>query len=102
METRSYRSAHQTYLRVSVQSFPPREPPPFSDRRQTNMNRTAAGEMRTCAYVKISGLPNRARASLSAATQNPAVSVFDSRQDSCAYRLCHPNVLPMETAEPKD
>src|SRR5271169_3418556 len=28
------------------------------------------------------GLPNRARASLSAATQNPAVSVFDSRQDS--------------------
>jgi hypothetical protein len=46
------------------------------------MNRTAAGEMRTCAYVKISGLPNRARASLSAATQNPAVSVFDSRQDS--------------------
>src|ERR1700719_406589 len=28
------------------------------------------------------GLPNRARASLSASTQNPAVSVFDSRQDS--------------------
>src|SRR5271155_2378076 len=28
------------------------------------------------------GLPNRASASLSASTQNPAVSVFDSRQDS--------------------
>jgi hypothetical protein len=28
------------------------------------------------------GLPNRARASLSASTQNPAASVFDSRQDS--------------------
>src|SRR5580704_8567388 len=28
------------------------------------------------------GLPNRARASLSASTQNPAVSVFDSRHDS--------------------
>src|SRR6478736_3897657 len=28
------------------------------------------------------GLPNRARTSLSASTQNPAVSVFDSRQDS--------------------
>ena len=28
------------------------------------------------------GLPNRTRASLSASTQNPAVSVFDSRQDS--------------------
>src|SRR5712675_3530512 len=28
------------------------------------------------------GLPNRARASLSASTQNPAVSVFDSRQNS--------------------
>src|SRR5215469_6803937 len=28
------------------------------------------------------GLPNRARAALSATTQNPAVSVFDSRQDS--------------------
>src|SRR4030081_3412591 len=28
------------------------------------------------------GLPNRPRASLSASTQNPAVSVFDSRQDS--------------------
>jgi hypothetical protein len=32
--------------------------------------------------LKMSGLPNRARASLSASTQNPAVSVFDSRQDS--------------------
>src|ERR1700730_3995193 len=30
----------------------------------------------------MSGLPNRARASLSASTQNPAVRVFDSRQDS--------------------
>src|SRR5437763_2486148 len=28
------------------------------------------------------GLPNRTRAALSASTQNPAVSVFDSRQDS--------------------
>src|SRR5436853_622522 len=28
------------------------------------------------------GLPNRASASLNASTQNPAVSVFDSRQDS--------------------
>src|SRR5947209_20070907 len=28
------------------------------------------------------GLPNRARASLSASTQNPVVSVFDSRQDN--------------------
>jgi hypothetical protein len=28
------------------------------------------------------GLPNRASASLSASTQNPAVSVFDSRHDS--------------------
>jgi len=32
--------------------------------------------------LKISGLPNRASASPSAATQNPAVSVFDSRQDN--------------------
>ena len=30
----------------------------------------------------MTGLPNRPRASLSASTQNPAVSVFDSRQDS--------------------
>jgi hypothetical protein len=22
--------------------------------------------------------------------------------DRCAYRLCHPNVVPMETAEPSD
>src|SRR5213082_2275445 len=28
------------------------------------------------------GLPNRARASLSASTQNPAVSVFERRQNS--------------------
>jgi len=22
--------------------------------------------------------------------------------ETCAYRLCHPNVVPMETAEPSD
>jgi len=39
-------------------------------------------EGRLWSVLKMSGLPNRARASLSASTQNPAVSVFDSRQDS--------------------
>ena len=32
--------------------------------------------------IEDAGLADRARALLSAATQNPAVSVFDSRQDS--------------------
>src|SRR5207248_838336 len=32
--------------------------------------------------LKMPGLPNRASASPSASTQNPAVSVFDRRQDS--------------------
>jgi len=34
--------------------------------------------------LKISGLPNRARASSSAETQNPASIVFDTRQASTA------------------
>ena len=28
--------------------------------------------------------------------------VLWARRASCAYRLCHPNVVPMETAEPSD
>jgi hypothetical protein len=40
------------------------------------------GELRPLIGIEDVGLPNRARASLSASTQNPAVSVFDSRQDS--------------------
>jgi hypothetical protein len=38
--------------------------------------------LRALIGIEMPGLPNRARASLSASTQNPAVSVFDSRQDS--------------------
>ena len=41
-----------------------------------------AGELRALISIEMPGLLNRARASLSASTQNPAVSVFDSRQDS--------------------
>src|SRR5207253_8886058 len=40
------------------------------------------GELRALISIEDAGLGNRARASLSASTQNPAVSVFDSRQDS--------------------
>jgi len=36
--------------------------------------------------LKMPGWPTRARASLSASTQNPAVSVFDSRQDTALKR----------------
>ena len=32
----------------------------------------------------------------------PALPLTDSNNPGCAYRLCHPNVLPMETAEPSD
>jgi hypothetical protein len=39
-------------------------------------------EGRLWSVLKISGLPNRASASPSASTQNPAVSVLDSRQDN--------------------
>jgi len=28
--------------------------------------------------------------------------VLTVERDACAYRLCHPNVVPMETAEPID
>jgi hypothetical protein len=38
--------------------------------------------LRALIGIEMPGLPNRARASLSASTQNPAVSVFDTRQDS--------------------
>jgi hypothetical protein len=37
-----------------------------------------------------------AAAESSSISKNPFIS------DSCAYRLCHPNVVPMETAEPND
>jgi len=37
---------------------------------------------RLWSVLKIPGLPNRASASPSASRQNPAMSVFDSRQDS--------------------
>src|SRR5262249_39877096 len=30
------------------------------------------------------------------------ICVFSSTQNTCAYRLCHPNVVPVETAEPSD
>jgi hypothetical protein len=55
-----------------------------------HLRERVAGELRTPRFregrlwsvLKISGLPNWASASPSAATQNPAVSVFDSRQDN--------------------
>src|SRR5215813_3708029 len=47
-----------------------------------HLGKLVAGELHALISMKMPGLPNRARASLSAATQNPAVSVFDSRQDS--------------------
>jgi hypothetical protein len=40
------------------------------------------GELRALIGIENAGLANWARASLSASTQNPAVSVFDSRQNS--------------------
>ena len=27
---------------------------------------------------------------------------FQETPNTCGYRLCHPNVVPMETAEPSD
>ena len=33
---------------------------------------------------------------------NHQVVSFKSPADTCAYRLCHPNIVPMETAEPSD
>jgi len=55
-----------------------------------HLGELVAGELRApglrrgrlWSVLKISGLPNRASASPSASTQNPAVSVFDSRQDN--------------------
>src|SRR5271155_1349332 len=41
-----------------------------------------AGELRALIGIEDAGLADRASASLSASTQNPVVSVFDSRQDS--------------------
>jgi hypothetical protein len=35
-------------------------------------------------------------------TPNFAPSWNLAPTDPCAYRLCHPNVVPMETAEPSD
>src|SRR5271156_5868684 len=40
------------------------------------------GKLRALIGIEDAGIADRARASLSASTQNPAVSVFDSRQDS--------------------
>jgi NAD(P)-dependent dehydrogenase (short-subunit alcohol dehydrogenase family) len=33
-----------------------------------------------------------------------AIAEIDARagEETCAYRLCRPNVVPMETAEPSD
>jgi hypothetical protein len=41
-----------------------------------------AGELRPLIGIEDAGFAEPARAWLSASTQNPAVSVFDSRQDS--------------------
>src|SRR5690349_23244917 len=41
-----------------------------------------AGELRALISIEDAGIAEPSEASLSASTQNPAVSVFDSRQDS--------------------
>jgi hypothetical protein len=52
-----------------------------------------------CAFGSPQHLkPNRARASLSASTQNPAVSVFDSRQAPTNPACCHVHVAAAAAA----
>jgi hypothetical protein len=50
--------------------------------RQNPPAQLLAGELRPLIGIEDAGFAERARASLSAVTQNPAVNVFDSRQDS--------------------
>ena len=32
----------------------------------------------------------------------PGFRIERALRETCAYRLCHPNVVPMKTAEPRD